>query len=96
MKLQTPHGTLCGLEAADLLRSSEMALDTALFQASQFLAVVALQLKCMPIKGWLEDGLCREEHSSEADLCLEGLHPAEEICVHKLGRKVADLTNSGG
>ena len=90
MKLQTPHGTLCGLEAAALLRSSEM------FQASQFLAVVALQLKCMPIKGWLEDGLCREEHSSEADLCLEGLHPAEEICVHKLGRKVADLTNSGG
>ena len=58
--------------------------------------VVAHKLKRMPIKGWLEDGLRREEHSSEADPWLDGLHPAKKFEYASFGRKVADLTNGVG
>ena len=44
-------------------------------------------------KGWLEEGLCREEHSSDADLWLDGRQPSEEFCELGFGGKADDLTN---
>ena len=44
-------------------------------------------------EGWLKEGLCREEHSNDADFGLDGRQPSEETCELGFGGKADDLTN---